>query len=115
MTEELTIKVHKGRIYGKDDTKGEWGIKSPTDYREPDYVYPLNELRIITKDANFNAHIGSAGEPDWFAGWAAQDNRTGGYVFEGVGEPPEWVKRAFLESRVIFGYIVIRDLAMHNV
>lgn len=104
----LTFKVWDTRV---DGPNAERGIMKD-DWRDPDRVQLLQNLTLYSNDLEFQeSHSKSA--PDWSAGVEARDdrNRT---VLSFPGEPPEIIKQAVLEGRILEGVIIARDFQRHG-
>lgn len=82
------------------------------DWRDEDRVLLLSHLTCYSNDLEYQESH-SKSEPDWSMGveLRTDQNRT---VATFHGEPPEVIKRAVLEGRILEGLIVARDYQMHG-
>lgn len=112
-SETLEFKVYREQVFGKDAEGKERGIVYENDWRDPDRIVRLPGLRVYVRDDVFRNHGGSI-EPDWEQGWYLLDNSTSQVAFEGKGSPPDWVRTALHEGRVIYGVIILRDEQIHS-
>ncbi len=116
VSETLTYKVWKDKVTATDPDAKERGIRQDgvRDWRDGDRVIELNGFQVQSKDSEYRAHHGGI-EPDWSLGWALTDpsnfSRT---VFEGTGEPPDWIAQALREGRRVYGCIILRDEQQHG-
>lgn len=112
--------VHTDKVVGPDDL---WQV-AEGDWRDPDIVMPLDGAQVYPTDAE-----SSHSEPDWDKGWELRwgdrdfievppdrpINPNTRLTFKGTGVPPDPIRRAYLEGRVLAGVIVCRDQQKHNV
>jgi hypothetical protein len=114
---EVKHRIWDAKVSGTDPDAAERGIKSKTDWRNPDIEVKLDGGRVEVRDEAFRAHRG-ASEPDWSKGyyvWIDNGGQTK-ILFESSGDqhPPDWVKTAKMEGRVLFGSIILRDMQNHG-
>lgn len=119
MDKTFTIETHPERVDGPNQR---WNVAAG-DWRDADLILPLGGAQLYPVDAEPRG-----AEPDWSQGWSLRwgerdfievppdrpVNPNTRMYFRGTGEPPEILKRAYLEGRVLFGVIVARDLQQHN-
>ena len=116
-SKEIKFKVYEQKVSGTDPEAQERGIKSKTDWRNPDVLVNLDGARIEVRDESFRMHAGPS-EPDWSKGYYAWKDNAGQtrILFESSGDkhPPEWVRTAKMEGRVLYGVIILRDEQYHG-
>ena len=82
------------------------------DWRDPDLIQRLNHLTLYANDLDYQeSHSKSA--PDWSMGVQARDDNNR-VVMEFKGEPPDIIKQAVLNGRILEGVIVARDYQRHG-
>jgi hypothetical protein len=118
-TRTVSLPIWEKRTDGPDKARS----IAEGDYRDPDLILDLTGAQVYPVDAEPRA-----AEPDWDQGWelrwgdrdfvnVAPDrpiNPNTRMTFKGKGQPPEIVRRAYLEGRVLYGMIVARDEQRHD-
>jgi hypothetical protein len=81
------------------------------DRRGTDRVMIFHGYIVMPRDRTFGQEGSEANEPDWNAGVYFQDRSSGrpvgGWIFH--GPPPEFLRQAWREGRVLYGALVARE------
>lgn len=101
-----TIPIWPDRVYGPNAERH----IAAGDWRDPDEAFDFDGCRVGVHDPN----VKGASEPDWSKGWYLWRGNEDQKLWEGMSRPPEFLVRAFLEGRVLYGVLVARDEQKHN-